>query len=60
MLKHDAREARGNRDAGKPDPTNRAKTRKGEYDLASMLDQVEPANCHTEHDTDPAQGKEEW
>lgn len=60
MLKHAARRARDNRRVGKPERTHRSEPCKDEYDLAGMLDQVEPANCHPEHDAGPAQGKEEW
>ena len=34
--------------------------RKRSYDLASMLAQVTPGNVHTEQDSGPARGNEEW
>ena len=60
MLKHAVRGTRDSSGVRRTDRTHRAKTCNGEYDLKSMLAQVEPVNCHPEHDTDPAQGKEEW
>ena len=33
---------------------------KSSYDLNDLLVQIEPANLHPEHDTGPAQGKEQW
>ena len=60
MLKHTVKETQDSSKACKTDQTNRVKTRDGEYNLEKILDQVKPTNCHPEHDTDPAQGKEEW
>lgn len=60
MLKRVARETRSEQEAGKSDQARRSETHKDEYDLASMLDQVTPANCHPEYDTGPSQGKEGW
>ena len=60
MLKHTVRGTRDSSRVRRTDRTHRAKTRDGEYNLENMLAQVEPVNCHPEHDTDPAQGKEEW
>ena len=34
--------------------------RKRPYDLASLLAQVNPDNLHSEQDSGPAQGNEEW
>ncbi len=34
--------------------------RKRSYDLASMLAQMSPDNLHSEQDSGPAQGNEEW
>ena len=34
--------------------------RKKSYDLAEMLAKVAPDRLHTEQDTGPAQGNEEW
>ena len=33
---------------------------KSSYDLNDLLAQIEPANLHPEHDTGPAQDKEQW
>ena len=52
MLKHAVRGTRDNSGVRRTDRTHRAKTCNGEYDLESMLAQVEPVNCHPEHDTD--------
>ena len=40
------------------DDTDQTKTHR--YDLADMLSRMNQANHHPEHDTGPAQGKEEW
>ena len=34
--------------------------RKRPYDLDEMLSQINPGNLHTEQDTGPPQGKEQW
>lgn len=41
-----------------PDDTGHTETHR--YDLADMLSRVDQANRHPEHETGPAQGKEEW
>ena len=55
MMKHAIGKDPKSRD---PDDTDHAETHR--CDLADMLSWVDQANCHPEHETGPAQGKEEW
>ena len=55
MMKHTTNEG------AKPHESNDVsgtKTRK--YDLTDMLSRMNQSNCHSEHKTGAAQGKEEW
>lgn len=55
MMKHAAGKGTELRRSDSAHHTNTDK-----YDLASMLSRVDQTNCHPEHESGSAQGKEEW